>query len=331
METKTVKNVSREKGGKNPFGKVTISAASIIVGAGLAQAVDRWRMEHPADEPKPADKPNEHSAVEEEMITENHQEQPADEIDNVSTNPQSSDEPTPIDPEEQVLSEETEHPEPVNGNEDTEVNDIAEKIANSEEIDPVDAGTVAFMNVGEHRTFYSETGEIDVFEIEINDPNLAGYPFMIADTDGDGYYDSILMVDGTPADIRLEVEPGNPDQLDYYIAEARISKSDLEEMHETDGGEMVPDDSEDLAQYNPGEDVINENGETVQTGGIAQTENDETVDDVDEAAYMLLLAQLLEEDEEEGEVIDGEDDEEEVDLLAEIEDDETEDENEYEG
>lgn len=320
METKKVNNAFGKKGGNNPFGKVTFSAASILVGAALAQAVNRWKMEHPDEEPKTNGEQNEQPIVEEAEMAPNHQEQPTKVEENVSSNNHSSDEPTPIDPEEQTQPETAEHTEPTN--EETEIDDIAEKIANSEEIDPVDAGMVAFMNVGEHRTFYSENGEIDVFEIEINDPNLAGYPFMIADTDGDGYYDSILMADGTPADIRLEVEPGNPDQLDYYIAEARISKSDLEEMRDTDGGEMFPDDPDDLARYEPGEDVINENGTTVQTETTTQTET--VSDDEDEAAYLLLLSQLLEEegdDDESSEVIDEADEQ----LLAELEDDETED------
>lgn len=345
MATKKFKNESMNKGGKNPFGKVSISAGSLIFGAGLMEAVNRWREEHSKKDSEQESVEHEEQPLkeEEEVLADNKQESSSEQSVQETIVSQQPDEPTPIDPEES--GEPTGQPDPTptvqseTPSHEESVDEIAEQIASSDELDPSDGDVVAFMNVGEHRVFYSETGEIDVFDVELNDPNLAGYPFMIADTDGDGYYDTILMVDGTPADIHIPAELGEPDTLDYYLTEARVSKSDLEEMHESGGGHLESDDP-DLAYYKPGEDMIDENGETVHEESTTEEESHEPAtteenvahsgemeDDEDEESYLLLLAQLLEDEEEdegneEEGYVDVDDDEDSAELITDEEDSE---------
>jgi hypothetical protein len=320
METKKQNIPAGKKGGRNPFGNIALSAGGLTVGAAVTEAVNKWRREHPQASDMESDEKaqNNSEIIEEEKVAQNTEdENKAQQEQNPEEN-NVPDEPQPIDPNEPQKPEATEHAaeEPL----DPE----AQRIAESEEMDPVDDNYVSFMNVGEHRTLYTENGEVDVFSIEINDPQLAGYPFMIADTDGDGFYDSVLLADGSPANIILG-EGSDAPTLDSFLAMARISESDLEEMHETGGGHLEPDANNDFAQINddPTKDMFDEHGNNVTGEQIAQNEQPSTepatdVDDEDEAYYIALLTQLLEEDDDEEEeqevvVIDDPEDENEED------------------
>lgn len=308
METKKQIITAGKKGGRNPFGKIAFTAGGLFVGATVAETIHKWREEHSqtkeeSEKSKVQDHPE---TINEEKITQNTenenetlQEQPPQKTEPDRPQPIDPDKPQPID------TEDPEDPEITVGQEnEPPVDEVTQRIAESEEIDSVDDNFVAFMNVGEHRTLYTENGEVDVFNIEINDPQLAGYPFMIADTDGDGFYDAVLLADGTPANILIGNEPGAP-TLDSFLAQAGISRSDLEEMHETDGGHLEPDDYNEIAQNDdPTKDMIDEYGNKVTNEQIVQNEQPATdLDGEDENGeyYVALLTQLLEEDDEDEE------------------------------
>lgn len=318
METKKQNIPIGKKGGRSPFGKIALTAGGLTVGATVTEAINRWRSEHP----ETTDEENKQNVQDSEVIDDEKLAQNGENVNSTQQEQQTEvknepEEPQPIDPEE------PQNLEPNEGQRTEEpVDEIAQRIAESEEIDPVDDNFVAFMNVGEHRVLYTENGEVDVFDIEINDPQLAGYPFMIADTDGDGFYDSILLADGSPANIVLGSEPGAP-TLDSFLAQAGVSQSDLEEMHETGGGHLDPDNNNVVAQNNddPTKDMIDEDGNKVTNGQIAQNDQPALDEDEDEAYYIALLTQLLEEDDddEEEEVINEDDEEDDDDTELEFE------------
>lgn len=335
MDTKKQTNPAGKKGGRNPFGNIALAAGSLIVGAATAEAIEKWRKDHQDSteeaqletETHTEEVPEQEEQVEEQNTQQEQASEPQQEVD----------EPQPVDPETPSPSEP--EPEEQNSTAESTVDEVAQNIAQSEEIDPIDAGFTAYMNVGEHRTVYTEDGEVDAFEVEFNDPALAGYPFLLTDSNGDGFYDSVCMADGTPANIMVNA-PDHP-TMDSILAQVGLTQSDLEEMHQSGGGYLSPDEGNDMAQNDdPSGDMIDENGNQVAQEQVAQAQQPaaEDDDDVDDEVIAALLAGLLVDDDDEEEVTGAEveytgddaqddelSDEEIAALLAALDDDEEDD------
>ncbi len=327
MDTKKQTNPAGKKGGRNPFGNIALAAGSLIVGAATAEAIEKWRKEHQDSTEEAQLETETHTEEvpeqEEQVEEQNTQQEPASEPQ------QEVDEPQPVDPETPAASEPEEQQTTTA---ESTVDEVAQNIAQSEEIDPIDAGFTAYMNVGEHRTVYTEDGEVDAFEVEFNDPALAGYPFLLTDSNGDGFYDSVCLADGTPANIMVNA-PDHP-TMDSILAQVGLTQSDLEEMHQSGGGYLSPDEGNDMAQNDdPSGDMIDENGNQVAQEQVAQAQQPaaEDDDDVDDEVIAALLAGLLVDDDDEEEVTgeisqdDELSDEEIAALIAAFEEDDEED------
>ncbi len=165
--------------------------------------------------------------------------------------------------------------------EDVNPDEIAQQIAQANEIDNNDNESADMLNVEGLTTAMGPDGQEYVVAI-VHTPD--GGEYMLADTDGDGVFSDVFDMEGNYVG----------------LAEGDLTASDLEEMADPSGGYLAMADDEPMGD-DPTEDIVNTTGEVSEEHDLADNEGS---DGDDEMTDDELLAQLLDDNDSDDEVAD---------------------------
>lgn len=297
MDTKKFKiksDGSKPKGGKNNTQTILTAAGVVAAGAaGLGYAVGRSEQEQ-VQEPVTED-PSQSQTTPTEQEQQNSQSSNQETTNNSSgeniTEPQPTDSTQQQTAQNQQVSEEQQS----NTNDDINPDEIAQQIAQANEIDNSDVDTNDVLSVEGLTTAFGPDGS-EMLVAVVHTPD--GGQYILADTDGDGIFSDVYDMEGN------------------YVAEAEgnLTASDLEEMADDTGGYLAMTDGEPIGD-DPTNDIIDTlNGDPNDSVDIASNDSDEEISDED------LLAQLLDDDDEDllSERLVDDDDEDESDTDEDI-------------
>lgn len=303
MDTKNIKLKGGEnkKAGKDTTQTILTATGAAVVGAigGAAVASSAQEAELPIasyeDEPTEQTQTEGNVQVEDqqpETETEQGSDQPVADDNGTSgdiTQPQPTDgghENNPSQPQQQ--------PEGNTGNGGSTggqtPEEIAQDIIGKEEIDPEDIDTPSVFTVDGFTTVYDEMGnEVDAATIHTSD----GTQFLLADKDGDGVFEGVYDNGGNFV----------------AMAESNITQSDLQTMFDPTGGYLAANDLNmpEGPSADPTNDIINtETGEYVTPANYfaennLSNNNENTTPEIPEDIEDIegvddLLAQLLEDE-----------------------------------
>lgn len=282
METKKFKiksDGSKPKGGRNNTQTILTAAGVSAVGsAGLGYAFGRVQQQSQdaADTPTQQQTTNQPDQEQNPQTTNQN---------NPNTSGEGITEPQPTDStQNQIAQNQTgNHDQPVPDNEEINPDQVAQEIAQANEIDSNDNDAADMLTVDGMTTAYGPDGSEMLVAI-VHTPD--GGQYLLADADGDGHYNEVFDMEGN------------------YMgdAEGNLTASDLEEMADTTGGYLAQMDGEPV-----GDDP---------TGDIIDTLND-TPDDSSDIASNDIYEEEISDEEIEDLVNQLLDDEEDEDLLAE--------------
>ena len=274
METKKFKvtgnngvNGNKPKGGKN--NTQTILTAGGILGAAAAGYASVAFHEEENQEEEQHEEQTENTSTQQDTAqqTEQHTEQEQ------HVEEHQSEELQPIVDEHVDLNDNQQSVDDVNPDE------VAQQIAQANEIDNNDNESADMLNVDGLTTAMGPDGQEYVVAI-VHTPD--GGEFMLADTDGDGVFSDVFDMEGN------------------YVgaAEGDLTASDLEEMADPSGGYLAMADDEPMGD-DPTADIVNTTGETSEEHDLADNEDGDGEMTDDE-----LLAQLLDDNDSDDEVAD---------------------------
>ena len=287
---KNQSKAENKKGGRNEFSKLLIAGGGLVVGS-IGGVIAGGNILKPEAEPQPMPEPMQDETndvnVAEEHAGKEETQTVAQETQNAGG---ATDEPTPIDSYNGSNNTNATTNVSQNGNGETNeehVDEIAQRIAESSEIDNGDS-TSAFMQIGEPVTMYDMNGNsVNTFAVTFNDPNLAGQQFILADTDGDGVYDGLYTADGQQFSLTFANVDGTETSFEELLANAHLEYADLEEMQHDDGSFMGRNDLDNSPMNEEliAQDIISNDEELDQQELLAQLLN-EAEDDSDDIALL---------------------------------------------
>lgn len=225
------------KAGRNT--KVILTAAGVAAAAaGAAAAVHVFGSK---EEEEPAENPEEVTSQEESVLENEEQKQEDAQQTTVAS-----------ETERTAVGEDIAQPQPTTGNavrsnpsheptpttEGETPQEVAEAIAHAEEIDKNDIDAPAMVEIDKFTSAFDENGnEIAAVEVHSQD----GIPFLLADMDNDGVYESMFDTDGN------------------FVAhtEANLTHSDLEAMMDQTGGFLAINEQDHASlSEDPTNDII---------------------------------------------------------------------------
>lgn len=298
MDTKKFKiksNGNKPKGGRNNTQTILTAAGVVSAGsAGLGYAVGR--MENDPAQVAVEEPPTQSQTT--NQIDQTEQEQQNSQTTNPETTSNTSGqdmtEPQPTDSSQQQIAQNQQQPVVDN---DVNPDEIAQQIAQANEIDNNDIDTDDVLTVDGMTTAYGPDGT-EMLVAVVHTPD--GGQYLLADTDGDGIFSDVFDMEGN------------------YVAEAEgnLTASDLEEMADDTGGYIAQIDGEPVGD-DPTNDIIDTQNDILDDS-VDIADND-SINDEEDISDEELLAQLLNEDDDDSDdllaerLIDDEEEEEEDD------------------
>jgi len=309
MDTKRNNSFGKQKAGRSQFGRILAGATGVAIGVGSAEGMRRIFSSSDQQDDLTAEeveKPVDETAEEAQKETEKEDEaQQHAETSSQTGQNNSNNEPHPTEPRgdtQQPTHEEA-------------VDEVAQRIVGTDEIDPDDITLAAIMKIGEEKIMFTEDGnEVRTFIVNVNLPGMEGQQFYLADDNGDGVFNHMYDMEGTPVNYEWPTTEGTVTLADL-LEDSQYRSSDIESLRDNSGGYMARnEEDEGQEEKEHPEDDIRDTNHRERSGETAH--NSESDDDIDESELEALLAQLFEDDDE-NEAEEGEGSEEVYDLNGE--------------
>lgn len=267
--------------------KVILTAAGVAAAAAGAAAVHVFggkENEEPSDNPEEVIAQEEVMAEKEEQKQEDAQQSDtAADIENSVGEDISQPQPTA---ENASQSNPTQQPSPSTDGETPQ--EVAEAIAHAEEIDSNDIDAPALVEIDRFTSAYDENGN-EVAAVEVHSQD--GTPFLLADLDNDGVYESMFDTEGnfvthTEANLTHSDLEAMMDQTGGYLA---INEQDHNSLSEDPTNDIIDTETGTHPDMAMNETPTSEQPETtVDYTGEQDLAQEPTTDEIDN-----LLAELL--------------------------------------